>query len=293
MKGDKLKDQLKGVVLQCTTDYIKNHPELLKSATSASVSMSMSMSMSSISITDSQVKIGKALAATQTKARNILKKAMAELGLASLRLFRGTQCALCMDPDAPIEGIWKNGAAQVKDSDVTEIKSKVKKQLLDSLEGSKLSIVLAKADYLAVLTRLECKAGIDMINNFKPEDTLCKDDASCQTLADGAVTSAWTVKNDPLVGEMANSRVLQASSLAGSPTGISGQTSDAEDDTIVTVDGKSVSGLNSEIAAADTEIKANPVDLDKEITEQAGAGNQSSIIFFAISMMAIISVLLI
>lgn len=71
----------------------------------------------------------------EKKAEGLIKKAIADLGLMSLRLFRGTMCALCMDPDAVLATIW-DGGVLVKDSDVTAIKDKVKKNLLDSIDAA-------------------------------------------------------------------------------------------------------------------------------------------------------------
>lgn len=78
------------------------------------------------------------------KADGLLKKSLAELGLFSLRLFRGTTCALCLDPSNVLTTIW-DGGVLVKDSDVTEIKKKVSKSLNQTIQGN-----VEKAKYFRV-----------------------------------------------------------------------------------------------------------------------------------------------
>lgn len=104
-------------------------------------------------------------------------------------------CALCMDPDAPVATIWDNGAL-VKDTDVTAIKEKVKKNLLDSIEGAKEKHKVTKIKNKAKLEFVECKAMLTKLDEYKPENEFCPNDAGCTATADASVTSAWVVKDD-------------------------------------------------------------------------------------------------
>lgn len=102
-------------------DYLAKHPELNTTSASASISVSGTSASVSIQIPSSIQKALKAMDNLDKKGKALLKKGAAEFGLMSLRLFRGTMCALCMDPDAVISTIWDGSAVLVKDTDVNEI----------------------------------------------------------------------------------------------------------------------------------------------------------------------------
>lgn len=208
-KADALEGEITTGLMKCMADYIKKHPEL-NQTTSASASVSVSMSMQ---IPSSMLKAQKALKNVEKKAEGLIKKGIAEMGLMSLRLFRGTMCALCMDPDAPLTSIW-DGGVLVKDSDVTAIKEKVKKNLADSITAAQDKNKVLKIKQKATLTLLECNDVIKKIDDYKPQDLICPSDADCSKTADASVTSAWVVSDGALtVDNPTSRRGLQSTSL--------------------------------------------------------------------------------
>lgn len=74
-------------------------------------------------------------------------------------------CALCMDPDAVLATIWDNGVL-VKEADVTAIKEKVKKNLVDSVEGAKEKHKVVKLKNRKTLELLECSNLIKKIDDY-------------------------------------------------------------------------------------------------------------------------------
>lgn len=130
---------------------------------------------------------------------------------------------------------------------------------------------------------------MDLIASNKPEELYCKDAAACATVADSAVNSAWTLKNDALVADNPTGRVLAGASLSSNTNGLAGQTADTADEGDVTVSGQTVDQLDSDAKAADTELKADPVNLEAEIGKLPDGMAYSSIMMYSFSFFIIIA----
>lgn len=176
-----LRSKVQNAGSKCAMEWLKKN--MPASGTTASVSMSVSMSMSasvssSPSLSESIMKISKGLENEKKRIDLGQQVGIGKIALGSVRLFRGTIAALCLDPDAVNADIY-DGGVKVNQADITTLKDLVKAALLTLVDANKRG-----ADYLnysqTVSKKLyACPEAEKLITDFKAAIGPCKDETEC------------------------------------------------------------------------------------------------------------------